>query len=72
MITEIAITDCNTTAYIVFSDRPAKSLYHSEGKVDELVHEFFIAPVLRMKRAEEIMNEDTNIIELQLSFKEAA
>jgi hypothetical protein len=52
----------------VITDSKTYHIYHSDGKVIELVTEMVLEPINLQERSEEI----TEVLELQLTFKEIA
>jgi len=78
MLDKIVLSKDRKNARVYF-DTHSVGFYHSEGKVEELIFEIVFAPGIRLQeRIEEnklrliSSLEDTQEIDLQLSFKDVA
>lgn len=63
MLDKIVLSSDRKTATVITDDKTF-TLYHSEGKVIDLVNELIIEPIERRERAE----ETTEVIEIQLTL----
>ena len=64
MLDKVIISQDRRNATITFTDHRSFDVYHSGGKVVELVTELMFIPERRKQSA----TEDTEVIEMQLSF----